>query len=175
MSQECREMSQECRDVVSCRARSLEFTKRQQSRQLRSRQLRSTLRHYNRIPPDCGVGGVPLPVPGVPGRPGVVTRTIRGFFLTRNEPDGDACCCTDLGRARRLRPAVNSTRHDSISWFNTYDTMYDTCTVSHPLASQRTCCYIGTKLLKRTICRSISTLCAAAAASTLSSGRVHAS
>ena len=50
MSQECREMSQECRDVVACRARSLEFTKRQQSRR-----LRSTLRHYNRIPPDWGV------------------------------------------------------------------------------------------------------------------------
>ena len=51
MSQECREMSQECRDVVACRARSLNFTvKRQQSRR-----LRSTLRHYNRIPPDWGV------------------------------------------------------------------------------------------------------------------------
>ena len=49
-SQECREMSQDCRDVVACRARSLEFTKRQESRR-----LRSTLRHYNRIPPDWGV------------------------------------------------------------------------------------------------------------------------
>ena len=43
-------MSQECQDVVACHARSLDFTKRQQSRR-----LRSTLRHYNRIPPDWGV------------------------------------------------------------------------------------------------------------------------
>ena len=51
VSQECREMSRECRDVVAWRARSLEFTKRQQLRR-----LRSTLRHYNRIPPDWGSG-----------------------------------------------------------------------------------------------------------------------
>ena len=44
-----------CRNVVACRARSLEFTKRHQSRR-----LRSTLRHYNRIPPDWGVGPVPV-------------------------------------------------------------------------------------------------------------------
>ena len=53
MSQECREMSQKCRHVVACRPRSLEFTKRQQLRQ-----LRSTLRQYNRIPPDWGVSVV---------------------------------------------------------------------------------------------------------------------
>ena len=40
---------------AGCRARSLEFTKRQQSRR-----LRSTLRHYNRIPPDWGVSPAEL-------------------------------------------------------------------------------------------------------------------
>ena len=51
MSQECHEMSQKCRDVAACRARSLEFTKRQQLRR-----LRSTLRHYERDP--TGLGGL---------------------------------------------------------------------------------------------------------------------
>ena len=37
----------------ACRSRSLNFSKRQQSRR-----LRSTLRHYNRIPPDWGVASV---------------------------------------------------------------------------------------------------------------------